>query len=104
MGINIMKSMGYDECYFTPNPNPNRFKIKQLISLDGIYTAALIHYYGCTTYNGDKLCVYKIHPDELKKMLKLDPHFIENELSPIARFPASHEGEIYAAKLLEALK
>lgn len=75
----------------SPNPNPSRFTIKR-IDLCGLYTVCLVNYPDCTTYGGDKVMVYEEGSTKILNTKKLDPHFIEGQLSPIARFPGSATG------------
>jgi hypothetical protein len=89
--------------YISPNPHPCRFKILDMYSYDGTHTVVRIKYFGCTTYGGEKLAVYKLSPKELESKTCLDPHFLEKGLSPIARFPASTEGMRHADIFLNAL-
>lgn len=90
-------------CYVAPHPNPAKFEILKLLSIDGKHTLVLIKYDGCTTFNGEKIAIYKAAPEIILAAKELDPHFLENELSPIARFPASFEGEFYAMNFLKTL-
>lgn len=86
-----------------PEPQPHRFTIQRLKPM-GKHTIAWVHYPGCTTYRGNKLLVFSVPPSVIRGATLLDPHFIEgNPLSPIARFPASPEGEQHAVLLCQAL-
>ena len=73
-----------------PNPNPSNFIILSSKNYGGIVVMK-VKYPGCTPYGGVKILVYT--EDALRNQDgKLDPHFLENDCSPIARFPASKEG------------
>lgn len=98
----VLRSSGN---YEVPNPNPYRFKILEAISLDGIHTMLRINYPGCTSYNGDKIAIYKRNPKDLIHLKFLDPHFLEgiHMNSPIARFPASEEGILNAMLFLKSI-
>lgn len=74
-----------------PEPDPDNFRIERLVGI-GRYTVALVHYPGCTTYQGYKVAVYDARPEVVKKWKKLDPHFHEDAHAPIARFPGSIAG------------
>lgn len=86
-----------------PNPNPARFTIKRIEAV-GLFTVCLIHYPDCTTYGGNKILVYYCQPHHIERLRAIDPHFLEGELSPIARFPANDKGWEHAmafARMLE---
>jgi hypothetical protein len=101
MGVGLSRNSVGD--FTPPNPNPKDFEIKKLISIDEKYTLVIVKYNGCATYNGEKIAIYKAHPNFILKADVLDPHFLENNLSPIARFPASVEGEHYAMQFLKMI-
>ena len=74
-----------------PNPNPHRFEILAVKEI-GPLTVARIHYEGCTTYEGNKVAVFRMTAKDLKARNTLDPHFNEDPASPIARFPGDQNG------------
>lgn len=75
-----------------PNPNPTRFEIRKCIEVNG-WTIAWIHYPGCTTYDGVKLCVYDCKEATVREQAVLDPHFGQGEkLWPVARFEPTERG------------
>lgn len=77
-----------------PNPDPKDFTIltyRQFKSVKTI-TALEVNYPNCTVYKGNKILVYKMSVAEIKKRTTLDPHFLEDDTSPIARFPFTYEG------------
>lgn len=77
-----------------PNPNPVKFKILTVREFHGKQTicAAEVNYPDCSVYSGNKVLVFKCSEFELRQRIKLDPHFLEDETSPIARFPFTYEG------------
>jgi len=86
-----------------PNPNPYRYSIK-LVCHTRNYVIVKVNYPDCTTYGGDKFLVY--HTDTYYKTIesdKMDPHFLENEFSPIARFTGDLDGFKNARLFTEAL-
>lgn len=92
MGLSMFSSScGSNPNSVLPNPNPKRFKILKVASF-GVFVACRVHYPDCTTYGGEKILVYRMTDGWLFRQKELDPHFLENESSPIARFPATEEG------------
>ncbi len=102
----IMSMRAKGDCYRYPpkstNPDPNNFKIldTQYVRDDNspdvdMYLILLVNYPDCTTFEGDKVLVYKnfYHSGFIDK---LDPHFTDKEHSPIARFPATEMGKAHA--------
>ena len=88
----------------SPNPNPYRFKVKHIFKSKK-HIMYIINYPDAVTYNGDKILIYNIKQEnKIKKLIEdknLDPHFLENETSPIVRFPANEEGFDLALKFLD---
>lgn len=100
MGLSPMKSsVG---CNNPPNPNPSQFSILRTVE-HGRWCLALIHYNGCTTFNGGKALVFECSEAELRARTEVDPHFLGNSDDPIARFPASVGGWRNAVRFLSAL-
>jgi len=64
----------------------------------------IVNYPDATTYGGDKILIYKREDEfdvlDMLKQKELDPHFLEDRLSPIARFPSSEEGFKMAMKFI----
>lgn len=95
MGINLFGG-SYGRCLEnTPkdtDPNPKRFSIKSIEAVND-YTIAKINYPNCIPYKGNKILVFK---GDVRKQLrdsdKIDPHFLETGLSPVARFAANYDG------------
>jgi len=82
----------------SPNPNPYRFKILRS-KLIGKYLITKVNYPDCNTFEGNKIMIYEnINIEELYKLKVLDPHFIDNNHSPIARFKGNKEGWNLAEK------
>lgn len=101
MGMSIFSSTSEDCCAktdTTPEPNPFSFEILEEYETDK--TIALrIRYPHATEYKGIKILVYDIcHKDWLHTTRKLDPHFLEGEVSPIVRFRGDRLGWILAKK------
>lgn len=101
MGVRKKHSGG---CYtLAPNPDPKRFKIVKGISLDMKHILLVVHYPGCTTHGGNKILIVKGNPEDIVNRKEIDPHFLENDTSPIARFPATFDGEVNAMWFLKML-
>jgi len=83
----------------SPNPHPFRHRVKQTQRV-GDYTVALINYVDCITHKGDKICVFKGAVPPSSK--GIDPHFLEEKNSPIARFPGNDEGWDNAMLFIES--
>lgn len=82
-----------------PNPDPAKFDILDAMEFPGssrTVTVLEVQYPGCTTHDGRKILVYEARVRELFALTTLDPHFLETERSPIARFPATEEGRLDA--------
>lgn len=84
-----------------PNPNKYRYTIEGLEKMGG-YVLVLVHYPDCTTFKGRKIMLYR-DTDDLTKRTDLDPHFLEHEWAPIARFPANDEGLELGRLLMKTL-
>jgi hypothetical protein len=67
-------------------------------------TVVMLKYLDCTTYEGNKVLVYATSKKQLKKRKKLDPHFLEHGLSPIARFPGNDKGFKHAVLFAKAVQ
>lgn len=89
------------------NPNPRVFKITEEFFLKHQGAVAIkVTYPNCINYEGNKVLVYR-HRGKLKSHLKLhkhlDPHFMEDSLSPVARFEPTEEGWELAKALVRGL-
>lgn len=91
MGLDIMRSSGATTG--APVPDAKHFRILDLVEVSG-WTVAVVHYPGCTTYEGCKLLVYDVPPERVREQTILDPHFLQREdrLSPVARLAPTEEG------------
>lgn len=90
--------------YQDGNPNKYRYNILRT-EIVGQIVVVEIHYPDCFTWSGRKVCVY----DNAQKFKALhatgciDPHFLENSYSPIARFEPSKRGWEMALELASIL-
>lgn len=88
-----------------PNPDPHKFELKKLHFVGG-GAVVMIHYPGCTNYEGNKVLAYRYEGD-FKQCLfdgRIDPHFCEKHISPIARFVPTEEGFEMACEFLRLLE
>lgn len=88
-----------------PNPNPMRYSIKR-VQKEGDFLIIKINYPDCTTFEGNKILVYKgCTIVNLVEQGKIDPHFSENKdfLSPIARFRPDDEGWKMAESFVKSI-
>ena len=69
------------------NPDPYKFRIKKLMSINGLYVS-LVNYPNCTTFEGDKVLVTNY---DITNKIKLDPHFYKDS-GLIARFEPTKDG------------
>lgn len=91
-------------------PDPVSFKVLEIYVQsfrvkDKKPVALKIKYDGCSNYNGIKILVYESKEafEILSKRGSVDPHFLENEYSPIARFEPTERGWMLACKLVDDL-
>lgn len=100
----VTKKIG-PETKTKPNPNPYRFSLRNLFNSKD-YVMLVVNYDDATTYDGDKILIYKRSDEgEVLGMLQaknLDPHFLEDKVSPIARFVATEEGIGLAMKFINS--
>lgn len=97
MGLNMILSGGSTS--YTPpapNPNPKDFKILDIISIKykRAITVVLVHYPACTTFEGNKIMVFRGNARKYigeHKLKSLDPHFTASN-GLLARFPATDDG------------
>jgi hypothetical protein len=87
-----------------PNdPDPELFKICE-IEQRGDFVIAKIRYPNCTNFDGLKVLVWRNRTvEEIKKMVLIDPHFLEEDLSLIARFMPM-TGMKMARKFVESMR
>lgn len=88
-------------------PNPDNFDIKDVFEY-GEYKVLIVHYPGCTNFNGEKCMVVKCSMIDLIKAKRLDPHFDKvkplSNIEIVARFPPSQEGISRAKAVAAALR
>lgn len=92
--------VGYKICSLSPsavagNPDPAHFSIIKEQAV-GNYLLLLVHYQGCTNFDGKKLLVYRGYTNSAQLLSdlkgKLDPHFTTSGICPVARFLPTDEG------------
>ncbi len=88
MGLRGPVSAG---CSAPPNPNPKVFKVEHCHQ-NGPLCVVYAQYSGCTTYGGNKVLVLEATEEEVAQASTLDPHFLGEKMSPIARFPGDPGG------------
>ena len=82
------------------NPVATNFTIVKGVKI-GDWVVVEIKYPDAITYGGRKILVYDSY-DEFTKLVKsgsIDPHFLEDKYSPIARFVATEQGWELAKQL-----
>ena len=98
------KTLEYIKKYSDIEPNPKFFKIIKTVEFGNNILFAVIHYKNCTTHSGYKILVYdNIGESQLLKMKEIDPHFLENNTSPCARFPFTESGNKHAILFCKTL-
>ena len=85
-----------------PNPNPKRFSIVSVTFYSNAYVL-LVNYPDCTTYEGNKLIVFRGKFPGVENIQWLDPHFFRDHKSPVARFRPDEEGRYLAAIIARQL-
>jgi hypothetical protein len=78
-----------------PNPDPANFRILKITVIEK-YVIATVHYPGCTTFQGKKVLLFQTTKEELLLRKILDPHFVEDDSTLIARFRGNRSGELKA--------
>jgi hypothetical protein len=97
MGLNLFSSGNYEP----PNPNPRDFEILWVLETDD-YLLAKVRYPQCTTFDGEKLLLFKgLRTEWLYSLKVLDPHFY-SESNLVARFKPDDEGLKLAMEILNA--
>lgn len=92
MGVGTFYCGKYDgESLVSVNPDPGKFDIlERHLSRGGAYTALLVHYKGCSNFEGWKLLIMEgDHTDTVYS--SLDPHFAEGS-DLVARFSPDDRG------------
>lgn len=102
MGIRLFSTGSYDRgncgcgsCStpMSPNPDPSRWNYVKSEE-HGNYCAIMLHYQGCTNFEGKKILVFKAKTVDVLAQKEIDPHFSRDTLKhyPIARFIPTDEG------------
>ena len=99
MGLSPMKSCSTNCCVTAiPNPNPDNWELLSWMQYDHGYVLK-VKYSGCTNFEGIKIMVYR---GSFRPPNRLDPHFADNDTSPIARFKPDKSGWANACALAMA--
>lgn len=87
-------------------PNPNRFRFEVLKVKIGIrYVLAEVQYTDATAYGGKKLLLFRsVDYEKCILMGEMDPHFLPDAPTPLARFKPDEEGRRAADILWEHLE
>lgn len=99
MGISVFNKSCFtnaDACA----PNPSRYQIISSQQFENAYILK-VRYPDCTNFEGIKILVYEGQLDKIPDIL--DPHFSEEEKSPIARFKPTQLGMMLARKIAGSL-
>ena len=102
MGLKLFGSSfsrGQCDCPAPTDPNPHRFKILGTFEANG-WTIAIVQYPNCTNYDGKKVLLYDKSSKAIEDQTKLDPHFLEDQFSPVARFEPTERGLDLAFKII----
>lgn len=84
-------------------PRPYRYTIKEMKRLGG-FIVAWLNYPDCTNYGGDKIVLYSLQDwFDATTENKLDPHFLKDAPSPLARFEPTRRGLELAFQTAELL-
>jgi len=92
--IRILSSSSYDDDLKNPNPDPQNYQIVRSLKIND-FLILKVNYPDCTTWEGNKILVYKgLDLKTLEQQKSLDPHFSNNSKkhSPVARFIPTDEG------------
>ena len=89
------------------DPDPLNYTIEEEMAI-GECVVVTILYPDCKNYEGKKILLFtdKYAWNDLKKSKKIDPHFIEEKCSPMARFEPTERGKMMAvatAQLFEKI-
>ncbi len=87
-------------------PNPNRFRFEVLNVAEGEkYVLAEIRYEDATTYEGRKLLLFtKVDYEKCIASKEMDPHFLPDVPTPLARFKPDEVGKRAAKLMLTSLE
>ena len=95
MGIKIMRISGQAT---TPvvlgEPQPHNFSIIKSVRYNNNWCVVWLNYPDCKNFEGNKILVYESWEKftALEKKGIIDPHFLEKNFSPFARFQPTEEG------------
>lgn len=104
MGCSFMSSsMGRatENCPAPTDPNPVIFNIMQLQEI-GNHCIIHVNYPNCINFEGDKILVMQRSKEQVESIVKLDPHFLENN-HIVARFRPTKEGWDHAVRFVKAI-
>lgn len=83
------------------DPNPQKFEITKYWCM-GEFVVLMVNYPNCTNYEGNKILVFKnIKLSTIRSWSSLDPHFLDDGQSPIARFKPDGEGWELAKRFVQ---
>lgn len=108
MGFNFIgsKSNG-DRVEYTPSFSITNWTVKDTLECqtkDGEqYCMLWLNYPEAKNYRGDKIVVYNNKLTQILSLTTLDPHFLEDGISPIARFEPTIRGWAWGRKFLARL-
>jgi hypothetical protein len=84
------------------NPDPSLFTIKSLHFING-YTIAVVVYPNCINFEGKKVLAFEGDLiNRLTASKKIDPHFFDSRLSPVARFSPNIKGLQALSRMLDS--
>ena len=83
-----------------PDPSPERWTLIMCLEFDNAHVL-VVKYDDCTNFEGLKIMVYR---GNYIYRLYLDPHFADDEASPIARFKPTLEGLADAVSYAKSIK
>lgn len=107
MGVGFPGGLGSCSCDPTnveaiaPNPSPSKWTLLQKQIFHNGF-AIKVHYEGCTNYEGVKIMVFE-GLFNLPSYIELDPHFSEDQFSPLARFKPTERGWRMAVEMAAKL-
>ena len=82
---------------------PENFNIEISTQIEN-YLILIVEYPNCSNYEGLKILVYEnVTIEDINKLNKIDPHFCEKCLSPIARFVPTMKGYKMAKMFCESM-
>ena len=86
------------------NPNPHRFRVLE-VQKCGKAVVVKVNYPDCLNYEGNKILVFDSYDkfDILRTCGTLDPHFVADENSPVARFEPTLRGWQLATQVANSL-